>query len=57
MHRLRVYHIEPNDPNFLTKVLELTAKLVFSGVGNTFGRGLGFIDYASRLNQLREYNL
>ncbi len=57
MHRLRINQVEPNDPNFVSKVLELTAKLVFSGVGNSFGRGLGFIDYARRLNQLREYNL
>ena len=53
MHRIRIYNVEKNDPNFVTKVLELTAKVVFAGVGNCFGRGLGFIDYARRLNQLR----
>lgn len=57
MHRIRVYQIEKNDPNFVTKILELTAKVIFGGVGNSFGRGLGLIDYAKRLNQLREYNL
>jgi hypothetical protein len=57
MHRIRIYQVEKNDPNFVIKVLELTAKVVFAGVGNGFGRGLGFIDYARKLNQLREYNL
>jgi hypothetical protein len=57
MHRVRIYNVEKNDPNFISKTLELTAKVVFGGVGNTFGRGLGFIDYSRRLNQLREFNL
>ena len=54
MHRVRISEVEPNDPNFVAKVLELTAKLVFGGVGNTFGKGLGFLDYPKRLNTFRE---
>jgi hypothetical protein len=57
MHRVTIYDIEKNDPNFVPKILELTAKVVFGGVGNSFGKGLGFIDYARKLNLLREYNL
>lgn len=57
MHRVRIYNVERNDPNFVGKALELTAKVVFGGVGNGYGRGLGFVDYARRLNQMREYNL
>jgi hypothetical protein len=32
--------------NFAPKILELTAKVVFGGVGNSYGKGLGFIDYS-----------
>ena len=56
MHRIRIFEVEPNDPHFTAKVLELMAKLVVGGVGNTYGQGLGFIDYARRFNHYREYD-
>ena len=45
------------DPGFVSKVLELTTRLVFSSPGNEFGKGLGFLDYASKLNHYRDFNL
>ena len=53
MHRIRIFEVEPADANFTNKVLMLTVRLVLGGVGNGFGRGLGFIDYAKRFNRYR----
>ena len=32
-----------NDPTFMPKVLELTVKLCYGSVGNSFGKGMGFL--------------
>jgi len=29
------------------------SKVIYGGVGNSFGRGLGFIDYSRKLNAYR----
>lgn len=41
----------------MPKLLELTAKLSFGSVGNSFGKGMGFLEYASKLNSYRNFEL
>ena len=46
-----------NDPGFMPKILELIVKLCFGSVGNEFGRGRGFFDFAQKLNEYKDYDL
>lgn len=57
MHKLTILEVEKDDPNFTAKVLELIAKIVFAGVGNVYGKGLGLIGYAKKLNNYKDFNL
>ena len=50
MHKIRIYEVERHDPSFVTKILILMAKVIFAGVGNTYGYGLGVLDYPRKLN-------
>jgi hypothetical protein len=54
--QVQIYEQE-NDPTFVQKVLELLAKLCYGSVGNGFGKGMGFLDYAAKLNAYKELNL
>lgn len=57
MHRIGIHDVEKNDPNFTTKILELMARVIYGSVGNSYGVGLGFIDYSRKMNHFREFNL
>jgi hypothetical protein len=44
---------EDNHPNFMKKLVELIGRLAFGSVGGKYGGGLGFLDFALKLNRYR----
>ncbi len=48
---------EDNHPNFMKKLVELIGRLAFGSVGGKYGGGLGFLDFALKLNRYRQYEL
>ena len=54
---MNINPVEVKDPTFVPKVHELITKVALIGVGHTYGCGLGILEYASKLNKYRDYNL
>lgn len=53
---VQIHEVE-NDPSFVTKILELTAKMCYGSVGVQFGKGLGFLEFAAKLNSYHEFDI